>query len=88
MTDIRNAQEEFMSERSKAPEGQTPFETQSAEIVFQTRRASLRLGVRVSPSGLLAIGGLVSSILLSTSVLVWTATTAARRNQGMLRLRR
>lgn len=34
---------------------------------------------RLSSAGLLAIGGLVSSILLSTSVLVWVATTPVRR---------
>lgn len=32
--------------------------------------------VRVTPGGLLAIGGLVSGILLSTAVLVWSATAA------------
>lgn len=51
-----------------------------------TAAASFRLGearftakVKVTPAGLLAIGALVSGILLSTSVLVWTATSVARR---------
>jgi len=51
-----------------------------------TAAASFRMGearfvakVKVTPAGLLAIGALVSGILLSTSVLVWTATSAARR---------
>lgn len=35
--------------------------------------------VKVTPTGLLAMGALVSGILLSTSVLVWTATSVARR---------
>jgi len=51
-----------------------------------TAAASFRMGearftakVKVTPAGLLAIGALVSGILLSTSVLVWTATSVARR---------
>ena len=51
-----------------------------------TAAVSLRMGesrmvakVSVTPAGLLAIGGLVSGILLSTSVLVWSATNVARR---------
>lgn len=51
-----------------------------------TAAVSLRMGearfvakVKVTPAGLLAIGALVSGILLSTSVLVWTATSVARR---------
>ncbi|WP_267434061.1 hypothetical protein [Sphingomonas sp. GM_Shp_1] len=38
------------------------------------RKVVLRAKVRVTPGGLLAIGGLVSSILLSTAVLVGVAT--------------
>lgn len=37
------------------------------------RRTSLTAEVAVSPSGLLAIGALVSAILLSTAVIVHTA---------------
>lgn len=36
--------------------------------------------VDVTTTGLLAIGGLVGSILLSTAVLVWTATSVRRRH--------
>ncbi|MDQ1232174.1 hypothetical protein [Sphingomonas sp. SORGH_AS_0879] len=38
------------------------------------RKVVLRAKVRVTSGGLLAIGGLVSSILLSTAVLVGVAT--------------
>ncbi|MCT8001540.1 hypothetical protein NZL82_06565 [Sphingomonas sanguinis] len=38
------------------------------------RRLRLRAKVEVTSSGLLAIGGLVSSILLSTAILVGVAT--------------
>ncbi|MDZ7283573.1 hypothetical protein N4G62_16205 [Sphingomonas sanguinis] len=38
------------------------------------RAVDLRFGLRVTSGGLLAIGGLVSSILLSTAVLVGVAT--------------
>lgn len=49
---------------------------------------SLKLEVRVTPAGLLAIGGLVSGILLSTAVLVWTATAVPRRHPIAARLGR
>ncbi|WP_294277551.1 hypothetical protein [uncultured Sphingomonas sp.] len=38
------------------------------------RHVALRAKVQVTPVGLLAIGGLVSSVLLSTAVLVGVAT--------------
>ncbi|MBM6577756.1 hypothetical protein KCP91_15340 [Microvirga sp. SRT01] len=38
------------------------------------RRSALRLDLAISSSGLLAIGGLVSSILLATAVVVQVAT--------------
>jgi hypothetical protein len=59
--------------------------TQAARLVVQTRSASLRMGVRVTPAGILAIGGLVSSILLSTSALVWVSVSQARRHRGLNR---
>lgn len=53
-------------------------------------RVRLKLGktryaaeVRVTSGGLLAIGGLVSSILLSTAVLVAVATTGKAGNQRL-----
>lgn len=59
-------------------------ESQLANLVVQTRNGSLRIGVRVTPAGLLAIGGLVSSILLSTSALVWVSVSQARRTRHRL----
>ena len=43
------------------------------------RRRRLSATVEVTPAGLLAIGGLVSSILLSTAVLVRSAAAAKAR---------
>ena len=50
--------------------------------IFTLRAGNTRIGakVKVTPSGLLAIGGLVSSVLLSTAALVWVSTTVARRH--------
>jgi hypothetical protein len=55
----------------------------------------LRLGpaaasarVRTSTSGLIAISGLVSSILLSTAALVWVATAVPRARPTLAALRR
>jgi len=52
-----------------------------------TARASLRIGrarmtakVQMTTGGIAAVGGLVSSILLSTAVLVWVSTSVARRH--------
>lgn len=44
--------------------------------------------VEVSTAGLLAIGALVSSVLVSTSVLVWAARAAPRGLPGLPALRR
>lgn len=59
---------------------------------FSIKAGSARLGakVKVTNTGLLAIGALVSSILLSTTALVWVATAVARRHPvstGLLRRR-
>jgi len=53
---------------------------QHARLDLQAGPVSLKLEVRVTPAGLLAIGGLVSGILLSTAVLVWSATSVPRRH--------
>ncbi|MBB3910752.1 hypothetical protein [Sphingomonas desiccabilis] len=45
------------------------------------RRRGLSATLEVTPAGLLAIGGLVSSILLSTAVLVRSAVAAKLRAQ-------
>jgi hypothetical protein len=55
-----------------------PAEPQQARLDLQAGPVSLKMEVRVTPGGLLAIGGLVSGILLSTAVLVWTAAAARR----------
>ena len=64
---------------------------------FNTAAASLKAGnvklaakVKITNVGLLAIGGLVSSILLSTTALVWVSMAVARRHpvsSGLLRRR-
>ena len=48
----------------------------------------MRLDLRLTTSGLLAIGALVTGILLATSGLVWSATSVARRHPVVTRLRR
>lgn len=60
-------------------------DSQAARLVLQTRNASLRMGVRVTPTGILAIGGLVSSILLSTSALVWVSMSQGKRHRYLSR---
>ncbi|RAK56955.1 hypothetical protein [Phenylobacterium deserti] len=62
------------------PSTDTTAELQIAEVDFKAGPVSLQARVRVTPAGLLAIGGLVSSILLSSAVIVWTATSVARRH--------
>lgn len=47
---------------------------QHAELHARWGKARLRLAIDVTPAGLLAIGGLVSSILLSTAAIVHVAT--------------
>jgi hypothetical protein len=63
-------------------------EPQKARLKLNAGPASLTLHVRVTPTGLLAIGGLVSGILLSTAVLVWSATSVPRRHPIASRLGR
>jgi hypothetical protein len=65
-------------------EGAQPIALESVTNGRQRARMFVRLGkrrglgasVEVTPAGLLAIGGLVSSILLSTAVLVRSAAGA------------
>lgn len=61
---------------------------QSADLRLRAGPARLRVRVDVTPAGLVAIGGLVSSILLSTAVLVWSATAVPRRHPVASALRR
>lgn len=53
---------------------------QTAELDAQLGSASLHLRGHMTPAGLLAVGGLVSGILLSATALVWAATSAKRRH--------
>ncbi len=49
-------------------------------VVVRLKAGCLRIGTRVemTTAGLVAVGGLVSSILLSTAALVWVATAVLR----------
>ena len=57
---------------------------------FTMKAGPVRLSgkVRVSTAGLIGLGGLVSSILLSTAAIVWVATTPDRRHPITTRLSR
>ena len=62
-------------------------EQQVAEFEIGGRPLKVSGRVAVTPAGLLAIGALVSSILLSTAVLVWASTSVPRRHPIATRLR-
>ena len=49
------------------------FNMQTAEISVDTKPFAVRTKISVTPSGLLAIAVLVSTILITTSVLVFVA---------------
>lgn len=54
-----------------------PFASHRANRVsasVEARHLSVHLDVEVTPAGLLAIGGLVSGILLSVVPIVWVST--------------
>ncbi|WP_303831614.1 hypothetical protein [Asticcacaulis taihuensis] len=53
---------------------------QVAEFVIQNNPLMVRASVRVTPTGLVAIAGLVSTILLSTCAIVWVAGSVHRRD--------
>jgi hypothetical protein len=55
-------------------------------IVKFGRRRGFSASVEVTPAGLLAIGGLVSSIVLSTAVLVRSAAIAKGATDPLKRL--
>lgn len=64
----------------QTPRQEPPY--QKAELRISAGRAvDLRLRIRITSTGLLAIGGLVSSILLSTAVLVGVATRHPPRRE-------
>lgn len=62
-------------------------EQQTALIDLTGGPVRLRAEVRVTPRGLFAISALVSSILLSTAAVVWTATSVARRHPLATRIK-
>lgn len=49
-----------------------------ATVRARAGKARFKAKVEATPAGLLAIGGLVSGILLSTAALVWVSASAAR----------
>ena len=53
---------------------------QVALLEMSLGKAQLKVRVRVTPTGLMAIGGLVSGVLLSTAALVWVSTSVVRRH--------
>jgi hypothetical protein len=53
-------------------------EHQSAVIQLWGGAVEFRVEVRLTPAGIVAIGCLVTGVLLSTAILVWTATVPAR----------
>lgn len=60
----------------------------TAAVALRAGPVRVRARASLSEKGIIAIGGLVSSILLSTSVLVWVATTPVRRRPLATRLGR
>ncbi len=59
---------------SQAPEGAT----EALEV--RADRRGVRARLAQSPKGLLAVGALVTGVLLSTAAIVWVATAAPRRH--------
>jgi hypothetical protein len=53
---------------------------QVALLEMSLGKAQVKVRVRLTPTGLMAIGGLVSGILLSTAALVWVSTSVVRRH--------
>jgi hypothetical protein len=59
-----------------------------AVLRLKAGKVSAVLKVEVTTGGLVAIGGLVSGILLSTAGIVWVATVVARGHPLLTALRR
>lgn len=55
-------------------------QAQKAELRVGSGPAEVRVKAEVTPSGLLATGGLVGAILLSATALVWAATSVKREH--------
>jgi len=59
---------------------------QSARLALRAGTVNFRVNVQVTPTGLLSIGALVGTILVSTAALVWAAgSVRRRRSSGNLR---
>lgn len=64
--------------------------TNSAVLSLRVGKARFVSKVKISNTGLLGVGGLVSTILLSTAVLVWASTGVPRKHPlayGLMRRR-
>lgn len=59
---------------------QTLDRTQTAELDAGVGNSKAHVKVQMTPTGLLAIGGLVGCILLAVSTVVWTATSVKRKH--------
>ncbi|NWE51840.1 hypothetical protein [Brevundimonas sp. P7753] len=55
-------------------------QTSSAALILRAGKVRIASRINLSNGGLLAVGGLVSSILVSTAALVWVSTNVARRH--------
>lgn len=51
---------------------------QTATAEFRWGAMTARAEVRVTPLGILAIGGMLSAVLLSTAAVVWASTSIGR----------
>ncbi|MFN4040283.1 MAG: hypothetical protein ACK4I0_01315 [Brevundimonas sp.] len=58
----------------------------TAEFHLKAGPVRLRARVAVTAEGLIAVGGLVSGVLLSTAALVWVSTAPVRRHPVSTRL--
>ena len=65
-----------------------PAKPHTAAIDLRAGPVRLSGKVRNSTAGVIAVAGLVSSILLSTTALVWVSTTPVRRHPIRTRLSR
>jgi len=54
-------------------------EEQSVELTVEGKPLRIHCALRVTPAGLMAIAALVSTILLSTSAVVWAAGTVHKK---------
>lgn len=65
-----------------------PAKPHGAAVALTAGPIRLTAKIRISTAGIVAVAGLVSSILLSTTALVWVSTTPVRRHPIRTRLAR